>query len=545
MGFPKKTLLLISQNFDDGVSNELDVLNQRCSKHNVLSVETSKIWYLGNFSKTCSKYLSVAIYWFSQQCRLRIISSNKKRSKTFFDVCLIGDQQAPAPSPVAGYQSSSDMSMLSGQPRDRHGRGNLFFPKRGAFFRHNNESPLAHAFSPLHQNIFAVKHIHAIYHQLKRPDILQRAKERPIGVFIRQETKPQRQRHQENMTENMPPSRLEIEAQKVILTEMVSHHLRHYSFECWLWDLADSTKPTTKTRDKQHATSNEGQATSNEQRGTSNQQRATRDKQPATSNEGQATSNEQRGTSNQQRATRDKQPATSNEGQATSNEQRGTSNQQRATRDKQPATSNEGQATSNEQRGNAGQATSNEQRGTSNQQRATRDKQPATSNEGQATSNEQRGTSNQQRATRDKQHATSNEGQATSNEQRGTSNQQRATRDKQPATSNEGQATSNEQRGTSNHQRATRDKQHATSNEGQAVNNKQRGTSNQQRGTSNKQRGTSSQQQATRDNQPTTRDKQQATSNPAYNFFCNWGWFSLIFLHFTCPSHHVWFFRHC
>lgn len=143
-----------------------------------------------------------------------MISSNKKCSKTFFDVCLIGDQQAPAPSPVAGYQSSSDMSMLSGQPCDRHGRGNLFFPKKGAFFRHNNESPLAHAFSPLHQKVFAVKHIHAIYHQLKRPDILQRAKEGPIGVFIRQETKPQRQRHQENMTENMPPSRLEIGAQR-------------------------------------------------------------------------------------------------------------------------------------------------------------------------------------------------------------------------------------------------------------------------------------------------------------------------------------------
>ena len=61
MGFPKQTLLLISQNFDDGVSNELDVLNQRCSKYNVLSVETSKIEHLGNFSKTSSKYLSVTI----------------------------------------------------------------------------------------------------------------------------------------------------------------------------------------------------------------------------------------------------------------------------------------------------------------------------------------------------------------------------------------------------------------------------------------------------------------------------------------------------
>ena len=61
MGFPKQTLLLISQNFDDGVSNELDVLNQRCSKYNVLSVETSKIEHLGNFSKTCSKYLSTTI----------------------------------------------------------------------------------------------------------------------------------------------------------------------------------------------------------------------------------------------------------------------------------------------------------------------------------------------------------------------------------------------------------------------------------------------------------------------------------------------------
>ena len=61
VGFPKQTLLLISQNFDDGVSNELDVLNHRCSKYNVLSVETSKIWYLVNFSKTCSKYLSFAI----------------------------------------------------------------------------------------------------------------------------------------------------------------------------------------------------------------------------------------------------------------------------------------------------------------------------------------------------------------------------------------------------------------------------------------------------------------------------------------------------
>ena len=322
------------------------------------------------------------IFWFSQQCRLRIISSNKKRSKTFFDVCLIGDQQAPAPSPVAGYQSSSDMSMLSGQPCDRHGRGNLFFPKKGAFFRHNNESPLAHAFSPLHQKVFAVKHIHAIYHQLKRPDILQRAKEGPIGVFIRQETKPQRQRHQENMTENMPPSRLEIAAQR------------------WYWQRwfrttfgivalsADSeilptqqnhTKPTTKTRDKQPATSNEGQATSNEQRGTSNQQRATRDKQHATSNE------------------RDKQPATSNEGQATSNEQRGTSNMQQATRDKQRATRNEGPATSNKQR-------------------ATRDKQSTTSNEGQAVNNKQRGTSSQQQATRDKQPTTRDKQQATSNQ---------------------------------------------------------------------------------------------------------------------------------
>ena len=62
MGFPKQTLLLISQNFDDGVSNELDVLNQKCSKYNVLSVETSKIEHLGNFSKTCSKYLSTTIY---------------------------------------------------------------------------------------------------------------------------------------------------------------------------------------------------------------------------------------------------------------------------------------------------------------------------------------------------------------------------------------------------------------------------------------------------------------------------------------------------
>ena len=66
MGFPKQTLLLISQNFDDGVSNELDVLNQRCSKYNVLSVETSKIEHLGNFSKTCSKYLSTTIYLLSR-----------------------------------------------------------------------------------------------------------------------------------------------------------------------------------------------------------------------------------------------------------------------------------------------------------------------------------------------------------------------------------------------------------------------------------------------------------------------------------------------
>ena len=39
-----------------------NVMNHRCSKYNVLSVGTSKIWYLGNFSKTCSKYLSVTIY---------------------------------------------------------------------------------------------------------------------------------------------------------------------------------------------------------------------------------------------------------------------------------------------------------------------------------------------------------------------------------------------------------------------------------------------------------------------------------------------------
>ena len=75
MGFPKQTLLLISQNFDDGVSNELDVLNQRCSKYNVLSVETSKIEHLGNFSKTCSKYLSTTIYIYNY---IKIVKSGKQ-----------------------------------------------------------------------------------------------------------------------------------------------------------------------------------------------------------------------------------------------------------------------------------------------------------------------------------------------------------------------------------------------------------------------------------------------------------------------------------
>ena len=46
MGFPKQILLLICQNFDFGVSNELDVLNHRCSKYNVLSVGASKIEHL-------------------------------------------------------------------------------------------------------------------------------------------------------------------------------------------------------------------------------------------------------------------------------------------------------------------------------------------------------------------------------------------------------------------------------------------------------------------------------------------------------------------
>ena len=100
MGFPKQTLLLISQNFDDGVSNELDVLNQRCSKYNVLSVETSKIEHLGNFSKTCSKYLSTTIF----QKMLGMYSSNLERkgaavkklyTQQLLPLCLLVIKGAP------------------------------------------------------------------------------------------------------------------------------------------------------------------------------------------------------------------------------------------------------------------------------------------------------------------------------------------------------------------------------------------------------------------------------------------------------------------
>ena len=113
---------------------------------------------------------------------------------------------------------------------------------------------------------------------------------------------------------------------------MVSHHLRHYSFEspefptlCADSEILPTNKKQQAARDKQPTTNNKQRGTSNQQRGTSNKQQATRDKQRGTSNKQQATRDKQRGTSNKQQATRDKQPTISNEGQATTATQHTTS----------------------------------------------------------------------------------------------------------------------------------------------------------------------------------------------------------------------------